>query len=80
MAHHHISPTANAQDVTAIVMSLPVSAQIDLMLAVLNGRDFNRMDGDEIDRAECALVSLQSEAREADYLEDRALHGAAVWQ
>ena len=67
---HHKFPTANAQDVTAIVMSLPVTAQITLMLAALNGRDFNRMDGDELDRAECALRSLQSEAREAAYYED----------
>lgn len=74
-AHQKLTPQS-AQDVTAIVMSLPVTAQITLMLAVLNGRDFNRMDGDEIDRAECALVSLQSEAREADYGRDRALHGA----
>ena len=76
-AHQKLTPQS-AQDVTAIVMSLPVTAQITLMLAVLNGRDFNRMDGDEIDRAECALVSLQSQSREMDYCEDRALHGGAV--
>jgi hypothetical protein len=78
-AHQKLTPQS-AQDVTAIVMSLPVSAQIDLMLAVLNGRDFTALDGDEIDRAECALVSLQSQSREMDYHQDRALHGAGVWQ
>ena len=75
MSAHDKFPTANAQDVTAIVMSLPVTAQITLMLAALNGRDFNRMDGDELDRAECALAALQSQSREMDYCQDRALHG-----
>jgi hypothetical protein len=78
MTVHHKFPARDAQDITAIVMSLPVTAQITLMLAALNGRDFNRMDGDELDRAERALLSLQSEARENAYREDRALHGAAV--
>lgn len=72
------SPTANAQDVTAAVMRLPMTAQITLMLAVLNGSDFNRMDGDEIDRATVALTSLQSQSREMDFCEDRALHGVEV--
>jgi hypothetical protein len=78
MTVHHKFPARDAQDITAIVMSLPVTAQIALMLAALNGRDFNRMDGDELDRAERALLSLQSEARENGYREDRALHGAEV--
>jgi len=76
-AHQKLTPQS-AEDVTAIVMSLPVTARIQIALDIIRSRGLNDMDGDELDRAECALCSLLSQSREDDYYEDRALHGGLV--
>lgn len=78
MSAHQKFPLRDAQDVTGLVLSLPVTSQLTIALEIIRGRDLYRMDGDELDRAECALCSLLSEARENAYYEDRALHGGAV--
>ncbi|RYF11405.1 MAG: hypothetical protein EOO77_19460 [Oxalobacteraceae bacterium] len=61
-----------------VIMRLPVTRQIEILLTVITGRDMFDLDGDELDRAECALSSLLSQARENAHYEDRALHGAEV--
>jgi len=56
----------------------PVVTQLETMLVMIRGKDFQRFDGDELDRAEGALTALLSEARENAHHEDRALHGDEV--
>lgn len=58
--------------------ALSVTRQIEILLETVRSKDFNDLDGDEMDRVEGALCSLLSESREKDFHQDRALHGREV--